>query len=239
MKRRDETRPIPVRESMALSRGASTRCRRSRCCGATGTAGTTRRPPVPRAAAPARDPDPALDRLAYGEAHSRGATGGAGLRRGRRHQRGRLPRGAQLRRGVPGVRGVLVQTTVRHRAYSARPAGTAAPSLVVQGIGYGGTREQVDGNDPLAVTPLCSLVAVEHARTGQGPFLIEAHTYRDDRRTRTPTTPPLPGRGRGERVDRSRSGRPTRGVPARAWANRRTPRSTRSPRSRSGGRRSA
>jgi 2-oxoisovalerate dehydrogenase E1 component alpha subunit len=54
---------------------------------------------------------------------------------------------------------------------------TAAPSLAYKGIGYGVTSEQVDGNDPVAVLALLNL-AVEHARSGQGPFLIEAHTYR-------------------------------------------------------------
>jgi pyruvate dehydrogenase E1 component alpha subunit len=54
---------------------------------------------------------------------------------------------------------------------------TAAPSLAYKGVGYGVASEQVDGNDPLAVLALLC-AAVEHARSGHGPFLIEAHTYR-------------------------------------------------------------
>jgi 2-oxoisovalerate dehydrogenase E1 component alpha subunit len=54
---------------------------------------------------------------------------------------------------------------------------TAAPSLAYKGVGYGVASEQVDGNDPLAVLTVLG-AAVEHARSGHGPFLIEAHTYR-------------------------------------------------------------
>lgn len=54
---------------------------------------------------------------------------------------------------------------------------TAAPSLAHKGIGYGVASEQVDGNDPVAVLAVLG-AAVEHARAGRGPFLLEAHTYR-------------------------------------------------------------
>ncbi|WP_030436331.1 pyruvate dehydrogenase (acetyl-transferring) E1 component subunit alpha [Actinoplanes subtropicus] len=54
---------------------------------------------------------------------------------------------------------------------------TAAPSLAYKGIGYGVPAEQVDGNDPVAVLAVLS-AAVRHARSGAGPFLVEAHTYR-------------------------------------------------------------
>jgi 2-oxoisovalerate dehydrogenase E1 component alpha subunit len=54
---------------------------------------------------------------------------------------------------------------------------TAAPSLAHKGVGYGVASEQVDGNDPVAVLAVLT-AAVEHARSGRGPFLIEAHTYR-------------------------------------------------------------
>jgi pyruvate dehydrogenase E1 component alpha subunit len=54
---------------------------------------------------------------------------------------------------------------------------TAAPSLAYKGVGYGIASEQVDGNDPLAVLAVLTR-AVEHARAGNGPFLVEAHTYR-------------------------------------------------------------
>ncbi|MBX6768500.1 MAG: pyruvate dehydrogenase (acetyl-transferring) E1 component subunit alpha, partial [Actinomadura rubrobrunea] len=54
---------------------------------------------------------------------------------------------------------------------------TAAPSLAYKGIGYGVRSEQVDGNDAVAVLAVLA-EAVRHARSGAGPFLVEAHTYR-------------------------------------------------------------
>lgn len=57
-----------------------------------------------------------------------------------------------------------------------------APSLAHKGVGYGVPAEQVDGNDPMAVLSVMQR-AVEHARGGGGPFLIEAHTYRLDAHT--------------------------------------------------------
>ncbi|HLR97294.1 MAG TPA: pyruvate dehydrogenase (acetyl-transferring) E1 component subunit alpha [Jiangellaceae bacterium] len=54
---------------------------------------------------------------------------------------------------------------------------SAAPSLAYKGIGYGVVSQQVDGNDPAAVLSVLDS-AVAHARSGQGPYLVEAHTYR-------------------------------------------------------------
>jgi 2-oxoisovalerate dehydrogenase E1 component alpha subunit len=54
---------------------------------------------------------------------------------------------------------------------------TAAPSLAAKGIGYGVAAELVDGNDPAAMLAVLT-EAVEHARSGNGPFLVEALTYR-------------------------------------------------------------
>jgi pyruvate dehydrogenase E1 component alpha subunit len=54
---------------------------------------------------------------------------------------------------------------------------SAAPSLAYKGIGYGMRSEQVDGNDLTAVLAVLT-AAVEHARSGGGPTLVEAHTYR-------------------------------------------------------------
>jgi len=54
---------------------------------------------------------------------------------------------------------------------------TAAPALAYKGVGYGVRSEQVDGNDAVAVLAVLS-AAAEHARSGKGPFLVEAHTYR-------------------------------------------------------------
>ena len=59
---------------------------------------------------------------------------------------------------------------------------TAAPALGYKGIGYGIASEQVDGNDVMAVLAVLNK-AVAHARSGQGPVLVEAHTYRLDAHT--------------------------------------------------------
>lgn len=54
---------------------------------------------------------------------------------------------------------------------------TAAPSLAHKGIGYGVPGERVDGNDVAALLAVLGS-AVSRARSGGGPQLIEAHTYR-------------------------------------------------------------
>jgi 2-oxoisovalerate dehydrogenase E1 component subunit alpha len=54
---------------------------------------------------------------------------------------------------------------------------TAAPSLAHKGIGYGIPGERVDGNDAAALLAVLG-AAVARARSGGGPQLIEAHTYR-------------------------------------------------------------
>jgi 2-oxoisovalerate dehydrogenase E1 component alpha subunit len=59
---------------------------------------------------------------------------------------------------------------------------TAAPALAYRGVGFGIRSEQVDGNDPIAVLSVL-LHAVETARAGGGPFLVEAHTYRIEAHT--------------------------------------------------------
>ena len=59
---------------------------------------------------------------------------------------------------------------------------TAAPSLAYRGVGYGIRSEQVDGNDPIAVLAVLRH-AVQTARNGEGPFLVEAHTYRIEAHT--------------------------------------------------------
>ncbi|MDI6100372.1 pyruvate dehydrogenase (acetyl-transferring) E1 component subunit alpha [Actinoplanes sp. NEAU-A12] len=54
---------------------------------------------------------------------------------------------------------------------------SAAPSLAHKGIGYGIAGERVDGNDMAALLAVLG-AAVARARAGEGPQLIEAHTYR-------------------------------------------------------------
>ncbi|MER0243525.1 pyruvate dehydrogenase (acetyl-transferring) E1 component subunit alpha [Streptomyces sp. HSW2009] len=59
---------------------------------------------------------------------------------------------------------------------------TAAPSLAHKGVGYGMPGRLVDGNDAVAVHAVLSQ-AVERARAGGGPTLIEAVTYRMEAHT--------------------------------------------------------
>ncbi len=69
---------------------------------------------------------------------------------------------------------------------------SVAPSLAHKGVGYGVGSEQVDGNDPVAMLAVLD-AAREHVLAGNGPVIIEAHTYRvsghtnadDPRRYRT------------------------------------------------------
>ena len=71
---------------------------------------------------------------------------------------------------------------------------SAAQSLAARGPGFGVPSVQVDGNDILAVYDVMQQ-AVERARSGQGPTLVEALTYRigahttadDPTRYRNPT----------------------------------------------------
>ncbi|WP_239003892.1 pyruvate dehydrogenase (acetyl-transferring) E1 component subunit alpha [Nocardia panacis] len=59
---------------------------------------------------------------------------------------------------------------------------SVAPSLAHKGVGYGIGSEQVDGNDPVAMLAVLD-AAVEYARAGRGPVIVEAHTYRIDAHT--------------------------------------------------------
>ncbi|MEU4695212.1 thiamine pyrophosphate-dependent dehydrogenase E1 component subunit alpha [Actinoplanes sp. NPDC023714] len=70
---------------------------------------------------------------------------------------------------------------------------TAAPSLAHKGIGYGVKGERVDGNDVAALLDVLGS-AVDRARAGEGPQLVEAHTYRVQAHTNADD----PGRYRSE-----------------------------------------
>ncbi|BBH68658.1 pyruvate dehydrogenase E1 component subunit alpha [Actinoplanes sp. OR16] len=70
---------------------------------------------------------------------------------------------------------------------------TAAPSLAHKGIGYGVKGERVDGNDVAALLRVLG-DAVDRARAGEGPQLVEAHTYRVQAHTNADD----PGRYRSE-----------------------------------------
>jgi pyruvate dehydrogenase E1 component alpha subunit len=59
---------------------------------------------------------------------------------------------------------------------------TVAPSLAHKGIGYGIGSEQVDGNDPMAMMAVMDQAA-RFVRAGNGPVIVEAHTYRIEAHT--------------------------------------------------------
>jgi len=54
---------------------------------------------------------------------------------------------------------------------------SVAPSLAHKGIGYGVPGERADGNDLAGLLAVLGQ-AVDKARSGEGPQLVEAHTYR-------------------------------------------------------------
>ena len=54
---------------------------------------------------------------------------------------------------------------------------SVAPSLAHKAVGYGMAGERVDGNDIVALLAVLGR-AVQLAREGSGPLLVEAHTYR-------------------------------------------------------------
>jgi pyruvate dehydrogenase E1 component alpha subunit len=54
---------------------------------------------------------------------------------------------------------------------------SVAPSLAHKAVGYGMAGERVDGNDVVALLAVLDR-AVSLARSGSGPLLVEAHTYR-------------------------------------------------------------
>lgn len=59
---------------------------------------------------------------------------------------------------------------------------SVAPSLAHKGVGYGIGSEQVDGNDPVAMMAVMD-EAAKFVRSGNGPVIVEAHTYRIDAHT--------------------------------------------------------
>ncbi|NVM93438.1 thiamine pyrophosphate-dependent dehydrogenase E1 component subunit alpha [Arthrobacter wenxiniae] len=59
---------------------------------------------------------------------------------------------------------------------------SVAPSLAHKAVGYGMPGERVDGNDLAALLAVVGH-AVERARNGGGPALVEAHTYRMESHT--------------------------------------------------------
>ncbi len=79
--------------------------------------------------------------------------------------------------GVFGTPSIFVIRNNGYAISTPESVQTAAESLAVRGEGYGVPGFQVDGNDLLAVLHVMR-EAVQRARSGGGPTLIEAMTYR-------------------------------------------------------------
>jgi pyruvate dehydrogenase E1 component alpha subunit len=81
---------------------------------------------------------------------------------------------------VAGVMYLPMVTVVVNNGWAIsapRAIQSAAPTLAQKAVAAGMPGVQVDGNDVIAVTEVCR-EAVERARAGEGPTLIEALTYR-------------------------------------------------------------
>ena len=83
---------------------------------------------------------------------------------------------------------------------------SAAETLAQKSIAAGFAGEQVDGNDVIAVREAVER-ALAQARSGGGPSLIEAITYRLKRPHHRRRRQPLPRRRRGQRALEGRAGR--------------------------------
>ena len=84
-----------------------------------------------------------------------------------------------------GVMGAPVVFFVQNNQYAISvpvEEQTAAPTLAHKGVGYGIPAVRVDGNDVLG-TYAVTREAVDRARAGEGPTLIEAVTYRREAHT--------------------------------------------------------
>ena len=104
------------------------------------------------------------------------------LLRRRRHQPGGRQRGVRLCLGLQRAGGVLLP---EQPVGDLRAAGAAEPHpAVLAGPGFGFPGLRVDGNDVLACFAV-TRKAMQAAREGQGPTLIEAFTYRMGAHTTT------------------------------------------------------
>lgn len=72
---------------------------------------------------------------------------------------------------------IFVCQNNRYAEHTSLARGTAGPSIAARAAGYGMAGEQVDGNDAFAMHAAAG-AAVERARAGDGPTLIEAMTFR-------------------------------------------------------------
>jgi len=201
------------------------------CCGATGTAVTTRTPAGSRPSArrwrPARCmPSGCAAARLKGETPSPWSCWATARPRGRHH--------AALTSRPSGRRRRVLRAEQRLRHQRPAVQADAAPSLAHKGIGYGMPGMLVDGNDAAAVYAAVGQ-AVGSAAAGGGPALIEAITYRVEAHTNAddaPATSPGPRCGNGSPATRSpgsgstsSAGTAGRGPPSPRW----TPRPRRRP----------
>ena len=79
----------------------------------------------------------------------------------------------------------VVFCAVNNQWAISEPTSVQAPtSLYRRGLGFGIPSVQVDGNDVLAVAAVLS-AALDHARSGRGPVMVETWTYRTGAHTTT------------------------------------------------------
>ena len=98
------------------------------------------------------------------------------LLRRRRDQPGRRQRGVHLRRRPTTRRSSSSARTTSGRSPS-RSSGRSRIPLYQRALGFGFPGVRVDGNDVLASYAVTQ-AALQRARDGQGPTLVEAYTYR-------------------------------------------------------------
>ncbi len=101
----------------------------------------------------------------------------AGLLRRRRVQPGRRQRGVRLGRRPATCRSSSSARTTSGRSPSRSSDAEPGPAVPARAAGFGFPGVRVDGNDVLACLAV-TRKALDDARSGQGPTLIEAFTYR-------------------------------------------------------------
>ena len=110
-----------------------------------------------------------------------------------RHELERLPRGAELRRRLQGTGACLSARTTSGRSRCHSSSRPAAETIGAKAQAYGMPGVRVDGNDVLAVYRVCK-EAVDRARKGDGPTMVETVTYRMASHSSSDDASALPGR---------------------------------------------
>ena len=162
---------------------------------------------------PAGHPDRARRRLAHGEARQGRDTvalafiGDGATSEGDFHEALNFAAVFQRARWSSSCRTTGTRSASR---WPGRPPRRRWPTRA-SGTAY--AAEQVDGNDPVAMLAVLT-AAVEHARAGNGPFLVEAHTYRMEPHTNADDASRYRDARRGRRAGGTGPDRPAGDVPA-------------------------